>query len=128
MTKRAPHVIPNEVRNLSAYESGRFLRGTRRELRLKQYYVYLMASFQQTLYIGVTNDLQRRIHEHKTKIHPQSFTARYNIDRLVYCETFNDVRDALAREKQIKSWRRSKKIALIEAENPRWKDLSLDWE
>ncbi len=87
-----------------------------------------MASFQQTLYIGVTNDLQRRIHEHKTKIHPQSFTARYNIDRLVYCETFNDVRDALAREKQIKSWRRSKKIALIEAENPRWKDLSLDWE
>ena len=95
---------------------------------MKQYYVYLMASFQQALYVGVTNNLERRIYEHKTKMHPQSFTARYNIDRLVYCETFNDVRDALAREKQIKSWRRSKKIALIEAENPRWKDISLDWE
>lgn len=95
---------------------------------MKQYYVYLMASFQQTLYVGVTNNLERRVYEHKTKIHPQSFTARYNIDRLVYCETFNDIRDALAREKQIKSWRRSKKIALIEAENPRWKDISLDWE
>ncbi|MCA9967974.1 MAG: GIY-YIG nuclease family protein, partial [Anaerolineales bacterium] len=81
---------------------------------MKQYYVYLMASFQQALYVGVTNNLERRIYEHKTKMHPQSFTARYNIDRLVYCETFNDVRDALAREKQIKSWRRSKKIALIE--------------
>ena len=95
---------------------------------MKQYYVYLMASFQQVLYVGVTNNLERRIYEHKTKMHPQSFTARYNIDRLVYCETFNDVRDALAREKQIKSWRRSKKIALIEETNPRWKDISLDWE
>ena len=95
---------------------------------MKQYYVYLMASFQQTLYVGVTNNLERRVYEHKTKIHPQSFTARYNIDRLVYCETFNDIRDALAREKQIKSWRRSKKNALIEAENPRWKHISLDWE
>jgi len=95
---------------------------------MKQYYVYLMASFQQALYVGVTNNLERRIYEHKTKMHPQSFTARYNIDRLVYCETFNDVRDALAREKQIKSWRRSKKIALIEEVNPRWKDISLDWE
>ena len=95
---------------------------------MKQYYVYLMASFRQTLYVGVTNNLERRVYEHKTKNHPQSFTARYNIDRLVYCETYNDVRDALAREKQIKGWRRSKKIALIEAENPRWKDISLDWE
>ena len=95
---------------------------------MKHYYVYLMASFQQTLYVGVTNNLERRVYEHKAKIHSHSFTARYNIDRLVYCESFNDVRDALAREKQIKSWRRSKKIALIEAENPRWKDISLDWE
>jgi putative endonuclease len=95
---------------------------------MKQYYVYLMASFRQTLYVGVTNNLERRVYEHKTKNHPQSFTARYNIDRLVYCETFSDIRDALACEKQIKSWRRSKKVALIEAENPRWKDISLDWE
>ncbi|MCB8926314.1 MAG: GIY-YIG nuclease family protein [Ardenticatenaceae bacterium] len=95
---------------------------------MKQYYVYLMASFQQVLYVGVTNNLERRIYEHKTKMHPQSFTARYNIDRLVYCESFSDIKDALAREKQIKSWRRSKKIALIEETNPRWKDISLDWE
>jgi len=95
---------------------------------MKHYYVYVMASFRQTLYVGVTNNLQRRVYEHKTRIHPQSFTARYNIDRLVYCETYNDIRDALAREKQIKSWRRSKKVALIEAENPRWKDISLEWE
>ncbi|MEZ4594632.1 MAG: GIY-YIG nuclease family protein [Chloroflexota bacterium] len=95
---------------------------------MKQYYVYLMASFKQTLYVGMTNNLERRVYEHKAKLKKDSFTARYNIDRLVYIETFNDVRDAIAREKQIKSWRRSKKIALIEAENPRWKDLSLEWE
>ena len=95
---------------------------------MKHYYVYLMASFQQTLYVGVTSNLARRVYQHKTKADPKSFTARYNIDRLVYVETFTDVRDALAREKQIKGWRRSKKVALIEAENPSWRDLSLDWE
>ena len=95
---------------------------------MKQYYVYLMSSFRQTLYVGVTNDLHRRVHQHKTKAYPDSFTARYNINRLVYYEVFNNINDALAREKQIKSWRRSKKVALIEAENPRWKDLSLDWD
>lgn len=95
---------------------------------MKQDYVYLMASFKQKLYVGVTSNLQRRIYEHKNKVHPQGFTARYNIDRLVYCESFNDIKDALAREKQIKSWRRSKKVTLIETENPRWRDLSLDWE
>jgi putative endonuclease len=95
---------------------------------MKQYYVYLMASFKQRLYVGVTNDLRRRIYQHKTKAHPESFTARYNINRLVYFEVFGDIRDAIGREKQIKGWRRSKKVALIEAENPRWKDLSLDWD
>jgi putative endonuclease len=95
---------------------------------MKQYYIYLMASFKQILYVGVTNDLARRIYQHKTKTHPDSFTARYNIDRLVYFETFGDVRDAIAREKEIKGWRRSKKVALIESQNPTWKDLSLDWE
>ena len=95
---------------------------------MKQYYVYLMSSFRQTLYVGVTNDLHRRVHQHKTKAYPDSFTARYNINRLVYYEVFNNINDALAREKQIKSWRRSRKVALIEAENPRWKDLSLDWD
>ena len=95
---------------------------------MKTYYVYMMASFKQILYVGVTNDLTRRLYQHKTKAHPNSFTARYNVDRLVYIETFGDIRDAIAREKQIKGWRRSKKVALIESENPTWKDLSLDWE
>ncbi len=95
---------------------------------MNQYYVYLMASFKQTLYVGVTNDLVRRIHQHKTKVHSDSFTARYNIDRLVYVEAFSDIRYAIAREKEIKAWRRSKKVALIKSQNPTWKDLSLDWE
>ena len=95
---------------------------------MKQYHVYLMASFKQILYVGVTNDLARRVYQHKTKAHPNSFTARYNIDRLIYIETFDDVREAIAREKEIKGWRRSKKVALIESQNPTWKDLSLDWE
>ena len=86
-----------------------------------------MASFKQTLYVGITNDLNRRIYQHKTKTHPNSFTARYNINRLVYFELFSNVQDAIAREKQIKAWRRSKKVILIESENPRWKDLSRDW-
>ncbi len=101
---------------------------TDKMIAMKQFYVYLMASFKQTLYVGITNDLNRRIHQHKTKAHPNSFTARYNINRLVYFEIFNDVRDAIAREKQIKGYRRSKKVTLIEAENPHWKDLSLEWE
>ena len=95
---------------------------------MKQYYVYMMASFKQVLYIGVTNDLRRRVYQHKTKAHPNSFTARYNVNRLVYFEAFNDIKDALAREKQLKSWRREKKIALLEAENQNWRDLTLDWD
>jgi putative endonuclease len=95
---------------------------------MNQYYVYIMASFRQTLYVGVTNDLRRRVYQHKTTADPASFTSRYNVDRLVHFEVFTDIKDAITREKQIKRWRRSKKISLIEAENPRWKDLSLDWE
>ncbi len=95
---------------------------------VKQYYVYIMASYRQTLYIGVTNDLQRRVYQHKNKINPNSFTSRYNINRLVYYETFNDIQDALAREKQLKSFRREKKVSLLVSENPNWQDLSLEWE
>jgi len=94
---------------------------------MKQYYVYIMASYKQTLYIGVTNDLNRRVYQHKNKTNPDSFTARYDINRLVYFETFNDIQDALAREKQLKSWRREKKIKLLEVENQNWRDLALDW-
>lgn len=103
-------------------------RNDRKAVVMKQYYVYMMASYNQVLYIGMTNDLQRRVYQHKTKAHPDSFAARYNVNRLVYFETFNDVQDAITREKQIKAWRREKKLALLETENPHWKDLSLEWE
>ena len=90
------------------------------------YYVYLMANASRRLYVGVTNNLQRRVFEHKTK-QMLGFTSKYNLTRLVYYEATGDVRVALTREKQIKAWRREKKIELIEAENAGWRDLSGDW-
>jgi putative endonuclease len=93
---------------------------------MKTYYVYVMASKSRTLYTGVTNNLERRVLQHRRKLTP-GFTARYNINRLVYYETFGDVLAAIAREKQVKGWLRSKKIALIESANRDWKDLSDRW-
>ena len=90
---------------------------------MKQYFVYIMSSPTGTLYIGVTSELQRRVYQHRHKL-IIGFTQKYNVTRLVYFETFGDVRDAIAREKQIKGWLRRKKIALIESTNPTWKDLS----
>ena len=92
----------------------------------RQYYVYIMASISRVLYVGVTNDLRRRVEEHKTG-EVEGFTKRYNVNRLVHFEATGDVRAALEREKELKMWRRSKKIALIEKENPGWRDLSLEW-
>ena len=92
----------------------------------KSYYVYIMTNRSKTLYTGVTNDLIRRVAEHKQKALP-GFIQRYNIDRLAFFEETGDARDAIAREKQIKGWSRAKKIALIESINPEWKDLSEDW-
>lgn len=89
-------------------------------------YVYIIASRSRTLYIGVTNNLERRMSEHRRKAGSR-FAAKYNITRLVYYERFDDIRDALAREKRLKKWRREKKVRLIEGENPDWKDLSADW-
>jgi putative endonuclease len=85
-----------------------------------------MASKSRTLYTGITSDLARRVLQHKRKL-LRGFTLRYNINRLVCYETFGDVRDAIYREKQIKDWRRQKKIQLIESVNRDWKDLSLGW-
>lgn len=90
------------------------------------YFTYIMASRSHTLYIGVTGDLRKRVFQHKWKEH-DGFTARYNCDRLVWFERFQDVRNATAREKELKGWRHSKKIALIESVNPTWIDLSRDW-
>ncbi|HEY3169739.1 MAG TPA: GIY-YIG nuclease family protein [Thermoanaerobaculia bacterium] len=92
----------------------------------RDYFVYILASRSKTLYIGVTNDLERRMFEHKEKL-IQGFTSKYRIDKLVYFEATTDVRVAISREKQLKGWRRSKKLALIEALNPSWKDLAEDW-
>jgi len=91
------------------------------------YFVYIMANKTHRLYIGVTNDLQRRVGEHKQGLVP-GFTSRYNITRLVYFETFEDIHAAIAREKKLKGWLRAKKIALIESVNPAWDDLSEQWQ
>ena len=93
---------------------------------MKQYYVYIMSNYSRTLYTGVTNNLERRVYEHKQKAKP-GFTAHYNITQLVYYETTTDPRAAIEREKQIKGWLRKKKVALIESVNPAWEDLSRDW-
>lgn len=90
-------------------------------------YVYILSSKGKRLYIGVTTKLEQRIWEHKSKSHPNSFTAKYNIDRLVYFERFATLPRAIAREKELKGWLRNRKIALIVASNPDWHDLSADW-
>jgi putative endonuclease len=92
-----------------------------------QYYIYILASQKNgTLYIGVTNNIERRVLEHKEKIN-QGFSSRYNISRLVYFETFQYINDAILREKRLKKWNRQWKINLIEEENKEWNDLSEDW-
>ena len=85
-----------------------------------------MASPSRTVYVGVTNDLFRRVLEHKSKP-PGAFCSRYNVTRLVFVEEADGPSTAIAREKQIKSWRRSKKLELIESVNPRWEDLGAAW-
>jgi len=85
-----------------------------------------MASRSHTIYVGVTGNLFKRVFQHKWKEH-EGFTARYNCDRLVWFERYQDVQKAIAREKELKGWRRSKKIALIELANPTWADLSHGW-
>jgi len=93
---------------------------------MKTFYVYILAGKLRALYTGVTNNLERRMLEHRRKVVP-GFTSRYNIHRLVHFETFGDIRDAIQREKQIKGWLRAKKVALIAANNPAWRDLSEGW-
>jgi putative endonuclease len=90
---------------------------------VKQYWVYILTNRSGTLYVGMTNDLERRVREHKAGRVP-GFIKRYNIDRLIHFETFGEVRDAIQREKQIKGWVRRKKVALIEQANPGWQDLA----
>jgi putative endonuclease len=93
--------------------------------RDRRYYVYILASKSRVLYVGVTGSLMARVLQHKSG-ECQGFTQRYNVDRLVYYEAFRYVNKAIARETEIKKWRREKKIALFEAENPTWEDLAAD--
>lgn len=91
---------------------------------MKTYYVYILASKRNgTLYLGITNDLTRRIYEHKSG-NIEGFTKKYSVDKLVYFETTNDVNTAILREKILKKWKRQWKIELIEKINPNWNDLS----
>jgi putative endonuclease len=90
------------------------------------YYVYILSSRSRTLYTGVTNNLMRRLREHREGL-VAGFTSRYRIHRLVYFERYGSVFRAIAREKEIKGWLRAKKIALIEEHNPTWNDLAAGW-
>ena len=94
----------------------------------KQYWVYIMSNKSRRLYTGFTSDLAARVIEHKLKFYPDSFTAQYCFDMLVWYEEYSEVIRARMREVEIKGWRREKKVALIEAENPDWADLSLEWQ
>lgn len=96
----------------------------RREART--FYVYIMTDRSKTLYTGVTSKLEVRTWQHKNHVY-EGFTSRYGLDRLVYYEAFSRIGDAIAREKQIKGWKRIKKMALIVSMNPTWRDLSEDW-
>ena len=94
---------------------------------MKTYYVYIVSGMTHRIYTGVTNDLERRVFEHKNKM-IKGFTKKYNLNQLVYYEETNDINVAISREKEIKGWVRKKKIQLIESVNPKWLDLSEEWE
>jgi len=90
----------------------------------KQYYVYILTNKSNTLYTGITDDLYRRLYEHKNKLTP-GFTKKYNIDKLIYYEVFDDPESAIQREKEIKGWTRKKKLELIKKVNPNFKELKI---
>jgi putative endonuclease len=93
----------------------------------RKYYIYLITNWNnKVMYVGVTNNLEKRIYEHKNKL-VKGFTEKYNINKLVYFEETEDVISAIEREKEIKKWRREKKNQLVNLVNPDWRDLSLDW-
>lgn len=94
----------------------------------RHYYVYILTNWNnEVMYVGMTNNLERRMYEHKNKL-VDGFTKKYNVFKLVYYELGNDVNAVIAREKEIKKWRREKKDNLVKTLNPEWKDLSLEWD
>ena len=94
---------------------------------MKNYYVYILANNSKTIYIGLTDDLKRRLFEYKNKL-IDGFTKKYNLTKVFYFETNNQIEDAIRREKQLKNWHRQWKIIFIESVNKEWKDLPLDFE
>lgn len=98
-------------------------------INMKLWYVYIMTNKPNgVIYIGVTDTIDERVKEHKLKKHPKSFTSRYNCDKLVYFEEYEQGDKAIVRERQFKKWKRSWKIELIEEMNPNWSDLSMNWK
>jgi len=94
----------------------------------KHYYVYILANKKRgTLYIGVTNNISKRILEHRNKLNKDGFTAKYSVFQLVFCEKYGNIGKAIYREKQLKNWRRQWKVDLIEMDNFDWNDLSREW-
>jgi len=95
---------------------------------MNDYYVYILTNWNnKVMYVGVTNNIERRLYEHRNKL-VDGFTSKYNINKLVYVESTTDVTAAIQREKQIKGWNRNKKNELVESVNPEWEDLSKQWE
>ncbi len=101
-------------------------RRVEKSIKVREFYIYIMASQSGTLYIGVTNNVKQRVYQHKEHL-VGGFTDKYNIDKLLYVETTSDPLSAIRREKQLKRWRREKKISLINSQNPDWNDLAADW-
>jgi len=119
--RHALFVIPNSFRNLGVCYNEKTMSGQR------EYYVYILTNkSNQVLYIGVTNNLQRRIYEHQRGL-VKGFSKRYNLKKLVYYEVTPSIKEAIAREKQLKNWHRQWKINLITQSNPCWKDLSVEF-
>ena len=117
---------PGWLQNGTAFFVARLLRMTR-ETTMNQYYVYILTNTNnRVMYIGVTNNLQRRLYEHKNQL-VAGFTKKYNIHKLVYFEITTDILSAIEREKQLKGWKRDRKNELVESMNPKWEDLSEKW-
>ena len=118
--RTAAALSPTSLKPLACRHDTVIIRG------VKAYYVYILASKAGVLYTGITNDIKKRVFQHKTKL-SEGFTQKYDVNLLMYFETFSEPRAAIVREKQIKAYRREKKVALIDSINPDWADLSEGW-
>src|SRR5712692_2983537 len=129
MTISSPtHTAETSARSIEWFMNFEFILSVAKDLVLVACYVYIISNANQTLYIGMTVDLVRRMIQHKNGTFRNNFTRRYNFDRLVYFEESTDRAAAARREKQLKGWTRARKVALITAMNPEWQDLSSKWD